>query len=67
MRRMTEKIIAIGCLALLVLCLSACTGKTFECDLCSEEKSGKSHTTEFMGQSVTICDDCYKELSSLLG
>jgi ribosome-binding protein aMBF1 (putative translation factor) len=33
--------------------------------LCGEEKSGKKHEEEVMGQDVVICDDCYDELEDL--
>lgn len=45
--------------------LSAC-GK-FECDLCGEEKTGKSWKVTMLGDSeeMTICDDCYQEVQAL--
>ena len=43
--------------------LTAC-GK-FTCDLCKEEKTGKKHETEVLGEEVVYCDDCYNSLKEL--
>lgn len=45
--------------------LTAC-GK-FTCDMCGEEKSGKKHEESMLGESIVICDDCYKALEDLAG
>lgn len=44
-----------------VLSLSACGGK-FTCDGCGEEKSGKSYKATFLGEELTLCKDCKKEI-----
>mgnify|MGYP003295128670 FL=1 len=46
-----------------MLLLAGC-GK-FTCDLCGEEKSGKSYTSEILGKKITMCKDCHKELGEL--
>lgn len=48
---------------MMVTMLTAC-GK-FECDLCGDEKSGKKYETEFLGQEIVICKDCYEDLEAL--
>lgn len=63
---MKKKIIVLLCAASTVLSLAACGGK-FTCDLCGEEKSGKKHTSEVLGEEVTICDDCYGDIEDLGG
>ena len=50
-------------LTLMMLTLTGC-GK-FTCDLCGEEKSGKSYTASVLGEEVTICKDCKTELDEL--
>ena len=50
-------------IAMLATMLTAC-GK-FECDLCGEEKSGKKYESEFLGQEILICKDCYEDLEDL--
>lgn len=51
-----------------VLSLTAC-GKAFKCDICGEEKTGKSYTGTILGEEVTYCKDCrdgFKELEKEL-
>lgn len=50
-------------IAMLATMLTAC-GK-FECDLCGEEKFGKKYESEFLGQEILICKDCYEDLEDL--
>lgn len=45
---------------LIVFCLASCG--TFKCDMCGQEKNGKSHSASDM----TVCDDCYNSLNSLI-
>ena len=47
----------------LILCLSACGNKSFRCDICGKEKSGKSYKSHLYDQDVTICPDCYDEIN----
>lgn len=51
----------------LVLAMTACSMGKFTCDLCTEEKSGKKHTSDFYGSKITVCDECYKGINSLFG
>lgn len=52
---------------LLLLGLTACGSKIFECDVCNEEKSGKSYKSQLMGDKITICEDCYKDMNDFIG
>ena len=61
-----KKVIAVALLVCLMAVLTACGGKPFTCDLCGLEKSGKKHTSEAYGTKMTICDDCYKDLQSIV-
>ncbi|MBE6673452.1 MAG: hypothetical protein E7599_08065 [Ruminococcaceae bacterium] len=60
---MKKLICAILLVAALATLLAACGSETFTCDLCEKEKTGKKHTKEFMGEEVTYCDDCVKEMA----
>lgn len=60
---MKKKIVAALLATITILSFAGC-GK-FTCDLCGEEKSGKKHEETMLGETVTICDDCYKELEDL--
>ena len=60
-----KKIIALVLVIATVFALTAC-GK-FTCDMCGEEKSGKKHEESMLGESIVICDDCYKALEDLAG
>lgn len=57
---MKQKISVMLLVMIATLSLTAC-GK-FTCDLCGEEKSGKSYSMELLGEKVTICNDCYQGL-----
>ena len=57
-----KRIIACFAMLALLLGLASCGNKTFECDLCGKEKTGKSHQVEALGQEITVCEDCYKEI-----
>lgn len=50
---------------LLMLGLTACGNKEFTCDMCGEEKTGKSHSVDVLGDKMTLCDECYKEIKAL--
>ena len=60
-----KKIVAILCAVAIMFTFAACGGK-FKCDICQEEKSGAKHSEEMMGQKITVCDSCYKEISGVL-
>lgn len=59
-----KKLVAIVCLVLVMATMLTACGK-FKCGLCGEEKSGKKHEEKVMGEKITYCDDCYKELKEL--
>lgn len=48
---------------ILMFSLVACGNKAFMCDICNKEKVGKSYASQMMGQEVTICEECYKQLN----
>lgn len=50
-----------------LLGLTACGSKIFECDICNEERSGKSYKSQLMGDEITICEDCYKNMNDFIG
>lgn len=52
-------------LMIIAITLFGCS--SFTCDLCSEEKTGKKHTSEIFGEKITICEDCYKDVQNLFG
>ena len=60
---MKKIIVAILVVASLLATLTAC-GK-FTCDICNEEKSGKKHEDEFLGEKIVVCDDCYEDLEDI--
>ncbi len=62
---MKRKISVALVFTMLLMTLTAC-GK-FTCDLCEQEKSGKSHKSEILGEKIVICDECYGEMESLFG
>lgn len=57
-----KKFLVLALMAVMaVTCLAGC-GK-FECDVCGEEKSGKKHEGEILGEEVVMCDDCYEKIN----
>lgn len=61
---MKKKIAASLLTVAAVLSLAAC-GKTFTCDICSKEKTGKSYTETVLGVEVTYCKDCHDQLEEV--
>lgn len=61
-----KKLISILLLVVVLATMLTACGK-FTCDMCGEEKSGKKHEESMLGESVVICDDCYKALEDLAG
>lgn len=62
---MKRKISFLLLIVAVVMSLTAC-GK-FTCDFCGEEKSGKNHKSNMMGEDVVICQDCYNEMQGFYG
>ena len=61
---MKKKIVASMVTVAVVLSLTAC-GKAFKCDICGQEKTGKSYTETIFGEEVTYCKDCHDALEEL--
>ncbi|MBR3995637.1 MAG: hypothetical protein IKI97_10200 [Clostridia bacterium] len=59
-----KKIIVLALTGILAAGMLVSCGK-FTCDLCSEDKVGKKYKEDFMGEEITICNDCHKELKEL--
>ena len=61
---MKKKIATLVLVTLSVLALAACGAEPFTCDMCGEEKTGKSYksTTE---EDMTVCEECYKMINDL--
>lgn len=39
--------------------------KSFTCDLCGKESTGKHYERTVMGDDVVICKDCYDEIAQM--
>ena len=52
---------------MLTASLTAC-GSTFTCEMCGEEKTGKSYTfqSSATGEDMTICEDCYNLVKDVM-
>lgn len=50
-----------------LLGLTACGSEIFECDICNEERTGESYKSQLMGDEITICEDCYKNMNDFIG
>lgn len=61
---MKKKIVASLLTAAMVLSLAAC-GKTFKCDICGGEKTGKSYTQTIFGEEVVYCKECHDKLEEV--
>ena len=59
-----KRIITLALVGVMSMSFLAGCGK-FTCDMCEEEKSGKKHKEELLGEEIVICDDCYEGLQSL--
>lgn len=62
---LAKRVAAVVMLMALMLTLTAC-GK-FTCDICGQEKGGKKHENDMLGEKIVMCDDCFKELAALGG
>ncbi len=67
MKSRAKQIVTVLMTIALLLCLTACGSKSFECDICNEEKTGKSYKAEQMGEEITVCESCYNQLKELTG
>ncbi|MDE5591141.1 MAG: hypothetical protein K2J60_18705 [Acetatifactor sp.] len=54
---MKKKIIALLLTVTTVISLAAC-GKSFTCDICGKEKTGKQFKMTILGEEVIYCSDC---------
>lgn len=63
----TKKIVSLFIMLVLLMSLAACGNQAFTCDLCKEEKTGKSYKSQLMGEELTICEDCYEEMNEVFG
>lgn len=61
-----KRLISILLLVVVLATMLTACGK-FTCDMCGEEKTGKKHEESMLGETVVICDDCYKALEDLAG
>lgn len=61
---MKKKIVASLLTVAAVLSLNAC-GKAFKCDVCGEEKTGKSYKENVFGVEVTYCKECHDSFEAL--
>ena len=60
----TVRLLLAALMLVLALGLTACGSKSFKCDLCGEEKTGKQYETKSGGQTVTVCEDCYEDINN---
>lgn len=67
MKKQRNKIITTLILLALLLSIAACGNKTFKCDICDKEKSGKSYKSQLMGEEIIICKDCYEDMKDFIG
>ncbi|MDE7298094.1 MAG: hypothetical protein K2N94_04605 [Lachnospiraceae bacterium] len=64
MKNMKKRFLAVLLVTVSLLSLAGC-GK-FKCDMCGEEKSGKKHEQTVLGETLTICDDCYETVKGVV-
>ncbi len=62
---MKKKIATLVLVTLSVLALTACTAEPFTCDMCGEEKTGKSYKSS-EELDMVVCEDCYKTISEIM-
>ena len=62
-----RKVLVILLATCLVFVMTACSMAPYMCDFCGKESTSKKHTTDFVGDKIVICDECYKELNALVG
>lgn len=62
---MKKKMIGLVLVTLSVLALAACTAEPFTCDMCGEEKTGKSYKSS-EELDMVVCEDCYKTINEIM-
>ena len=62
---MKKIIIAFMCLAVAFFASCTRSQKSFTCDLCGKESTGKHYEKTVMGDDVVICKDCYDEIAQM--
>ncbi|MCR4643502.1 MAG: hypothetical protein K5697_15925 [Lachnospiraceae bacterium] len=62
---MKKKIAVLFVSLIATLSLTACG--SFKCQICEQEKSGTKHEVSMLGQTLTVCDDCYESMQILNG
>ena len=62
-----KRIVSILLMVCTALILTACSAKPYTCDFCGQESTSKKHTANMVGEKITVCDECYKEINALVG
>ncbi len=62
---MKKRIMVLALAALTVLTLAACGAEPFTCDLCGEEKTGKSYKSS-EELDMVVCEDCYNVMNEVM-
>lgn len=58
-----KRVVCVLLMLALIVALCACSGtKTFVCEFCKTEKSGKKYSQKLSGTQATICEQCHKLL-----
>lgn len=54
-------------MCLMVAFFASCTRsqKSFTCDLCGKESTGKRYKSTVMDDNVVICENCYNEIAQM--
>lgn len=60
-----KKIVVIILGAMLALSATGCGAKTFICESCGQEKSGKQYELTMLGEKSIVCEDCADEIRAL--
>lgn len=62
---MKKKIATLVLVTLSVLALAACGAEPFTCDMCGEEKTGKSYKSS-EELDMVVCEDCYNVMNEVM-
>lgn len=60
-----KKVVVLILGAMLAMSATACGARSFVCDLCGEEKTGKQYELTMMGEKSIVCEDCADEIQDL--